>query len=247
MNGAPKHLAVPLTPRVTYKKNFIKIAVCELRFPTLLELETNEPVKLQGQLRKHYPHYEKQHEVLIGEKRYLFVSKDKNWTVVLKASSLALETTKYISFEDFIARFTEMLKIAGRFLDADFFTRVGLRYINEIPVADGTLEEWINPVLVGSFKENVLGPIAQSANEIRGFTDVGAYTFRHGVKLRDNPLEKPVDMYYLDFDYSSENVEQGELLGLLTKFNEINFSLFHWALGDKATGLLGPGEPKRRK
>ena len=46
-------------PIVEFERNFIKAAVCELRFPTLLEFrKTKPPVQLQRELQKEYPYYE---------------------------------------------------------------------------------------------------------------------------------------------------------------------------------------------
>jgi hypothetical protein len=61
-NSAPV-LTLPSAERVRFEKNFIKTAVCELRFPALLELEANPPVQLQKALKKDFPHYERQQSV----------------------------------------------------------------------------------------------------------------------------------------------------------------------------------------
>jgi uncharacterized protein (TIGR04255 family) len=60
--------------------------------------------------------------------------------------------------------------------------RIGLRYINTIPIEDGDLNGWINPALVSILTE---GPWAlqKCDTEVRGYTNVGNYTFRHGAKI----------------------------------------------------------------
>lgn len=57
------NLNVPYEESVRYDSNFIRAAVCEFRYPTLLELEENPPIKLQRSLRKRYPHYSKERGV----------------------------------------------------------------------------------------------------------------------------------------------------------------------------------------
>ena len=52
-------LKLPNINKIKYQSNFIRLAVCELRFPTLLELETKEPAKFQAAIRKEYPYYTK--------------------------------------------------------------------------------------------------------------------------------------------------------------------------------------------
>ena len=53
-------LTLPNVDRTRFEKNFIKTAVCELRFPALLEFETKPPVQLQKELRKDFPNYQRQ-------------------------------------------------------------------------------------------------------------------------------------------------------------------------------------------
>jgi len=50
-------LSVPDVSRVQYAHNFIRLAVCEFRFPTLLEFEQECPLGFQKAMRKQYPHY----------------------------------------------------------------------------------------------------------------------------------------------------------------------------------------------
>lgn len=83
MDDSKQHLNPPTVPSVRYKSNFIKTAVCELRFPTILELDRRAPSEFQAKVRKHYPFYEGQvieqmgaPEEILKERRYLFRSKD---------------------------------------------------------------------------------------------------------------------------------------------------------------------------
>ena len=188
MNNNMRLLNVPTEEPVRYSTNFIKTAVCELRFPMLLELEEKSPVKFQSALRKSYPFYSKQQGISLGANtasplanRYLFESKKKNWLVTLSPSSLALETSKYTLFKDFSDRLDGLLNTVGEFLDTDFFTRVGLRYINAIPLDDYLIDGWINPSLITPVTERVLGSLSAFQSEIRGYMHEGDYTFRHGV------------------------------------------------------------------
>ena len=51
-------LNVPEQPRVVYRRNLIRLATCEVRFPTILALETAAPESFQKAIRKVYPHFE---------------------------------------------------------------------------------------------------------------------------------------------------------------------------------------------
>ena len=98
-----------------FERNFIKTAVCELRFPTLLEFETKPPTQLQKVLRKEYPLYEPVESVSMTpgpvekEIKYLFRSRKKDWLVSFKTYAIALETRHYTNFEEFAGRLETLL------------------------------------------------------------------------------------------------------------------------------------------
>src|SRR5687767_698633 len=115
MSEPARVLNPPAVPSVRYTTNFINTAVCELRFPTLLELEAVAPRAFQSSIRKDYPHYEPQiveqvaGEEVMREHRYLFRSKDQRWTLSVKSYAISLETSKYHDFEDFFERLVRVL------------------------------------------------------------------------------------------------------------------------------------------
>ena len=248
---AKRYLNPPAVKSVRYQQNFIKTAVCELRFPALLELETKPPRTFQKAIRKDYPFYEPQifetpggaSTELMRENRYLFRSKDKNWTVSVKSFSLALETSKYVDFEDFFNRLRALLKSAQDMIDSDFFTRVGLRYINAIPLEDGTPEGWVRPDLLAPIAGGALGLPKSFASVLTGDMANGHYSIRHGMKEPTETSQEPIS-YTLDFDYYADNLEASEVPACIQSFHDTNFSLFNWCLGEKAKKLLGPGKAK---
>lgn len=249
--AVPKSFLNPPTVQaVRYEKNFIQTAVCELRFPTLLELEAMPPREFQSRIRRDYPFYEPQIlENLSGpeitrEHRYLFRSKDQQWTVTIKSFALALETSKYVDFEDFFERLKRVLMSAKEMIDADFFTRVGLRYINRVPIADGNIEGWIRPELIQPLTGGTLGTVKALAATIHGYMENGQYSFRHGFKEPDETEKTSGQYYTLDFDYFSENVEAEMVEDLIKQFNKKNFAFFSWCLGSEALRTLGKGTPK---
>lgn len=250
MEEAKQVLNPPKVQSVRYERNFITTAVCEVRFPTLLELESKPPRSLQAKLRKNYPFYEAQviglpgPETISHEQRYLFRSKDQRWTVTLKSFSIAVETSKYTEFEDFFGRLRSVLDAARDLIDSDFVTRVGLRYINAVPIEDNRLEGWIRPDLVIPVTGGVLGSPRKFQALIQGPTEWGEFSFRHGLKTPEDEASQKVWTYLLDFDYFSENVEFDQIFGLVENFNRINFAFFSWCLDEKAKKLLGEGKQK---
>lgn len=232
-------LTLPDVERTRFQKNFIKTAVCELRFPALLEFETKPPVQLQKELRKEFPNYQRQQAVALDgqekEIRHLLRSRKGNWLVSFKASSIALETSSYTDFDEFFVQLEAVIKKSSQLLDTDFFTRVGLRYINEIRIEDGMLEGWIREELIAPTKD-VYGPLERFIQEVRGLTSSGKYTFRHGIAGME---ENKRDLYTIDFDFYKENVEFDNALPIVSEFNKESFRFFLWAIGPKVKERLG--------
>lgn len=239
-------LRLPAAERVQFERNFITSAVCELRFPILLEYESAPPVQLQKLLRKKYPIYSRQRETSIGpgevehKYKFLFRSRKPGWAVAFGSSSIALETNRYLNFEDFENRLTKLLDQTAALIDSDFFTRVGLRYINEIPLDDGNLDGWVRDELVSPLATGIYGRVDQFFQEIRGHTEIGGYSFRHGIARSDNG--DPV--YQLDYDLFKENVSIDAVKTLITHLNELSFKFFYWSIGPQSREVLGEARPK---
>jgi uncharacterized protein (TIGR04255 family) len=242
-------LTLPEADPVEFSRNFLEVAVCELRFPTLLAFEDKAPIGLQTALRKEYPHYTPGTRVTIGpgkmegETRYSFGSRQKDYMVTFRASAIALETSKYTTFETFKRRLDAVIATAKPFIDSEFFTRVGLRYINGIPVTDD-LGAWINEDLSRPLMKGVLGTVSKYWLEARGTTRVGEYSFRHGY-----PGGEPEDTatYKLDFDLFRSDVPVADTLGLLDDLHREAFKFFHWCLGPASRAALGPAKRKQQR
>jgi len=242
-------LNVPKSAPVEFERNFIGTAVCELRFPTLLELESRVPEDFQRSLRKDYPHYDTGTSLTAGlrlgtTQHHQFRSKDSHWTVTLRAFALALETERYTNFEEFLSRFERLLKFAAKLLDTDFFTRLGLRYVNHLPVKQAALEGWVNQELIQPLVAGTYGDVDRCWQEVRGRARQGAFTLRHG--LGDVEGGAP-DKYVIDLDFYAENGTWEDLLRTLKALHEESSALFRWAIGERAVEAMGRQTPKETR
>jgi len=241
-----KILNVPAVAPAHYSRNFIRQAVCELRFPTLLELEQHSPVQFSKAIRKEYPTYNLLKDLQLSSvnvaqaNAHSFKSKNHRWTVTVRAAAISIETSNYDSYTEFQQRVAYVIKAAVGTIDSDFFTRVGLRYINTVPFEADTISDWVNPALTGPLSDGVLGSVDQYWHVISGPTNVGGYTFQHGVAARKNtPSENE---YALDFDFFREDVPVADVPQVLGELHALEFSMFHWALGTKGRESLGPSD-----
>jgi uncharacterized protein (TIGR04255 family) len=243
-----ERLATPHAPPARFEKNFLRQVVCEFRFPTLFELEAPRPPSaFATALRKEFPTYEVGNDFNVSAGQaaatnaHIFRSRKGDTVVTLRAAAIAIECTKYTSYEDFREKLVVLVKAAEAVIDSPFFTRIGLRYIDYLPVKDDDLTEWIKPQLVGALIGGVFPGSYDYSQRIGGRADVGFYTLQHGFGPTTSAKEGE---YVLDFDFAMEDVAISESLVVIDKLHEQMYSLFHWTLGKKALELLGPSKLK---
>lgn len=246
------HLGVPKAAQAHFKRNFIRQAVCELRFPTLFELEASKPPSsFAHALRKEYPNHTLLESVTMGPTTsrsnvHSFKSRQQQWTVNLSASSVVLETSRYDSFAEFKSRLAAIVAATAPIIDCDFFTRVGLRYINLLPYLRVEIREWVNPSLVGPLSEGIYGDVSEHNGRVGGTIPTGAFLMQHGIAT-GAVGEGSLAYYSLDFDFSSEDVSLDKTIEMVQELHDQEFSLFQWALGPKAKAFLGESDIRERK
>jgi uncharacterized protein (TIGR04255 family) len=237
-------LNVPAAGPAHFAKNFIRLAVCELRFPTLFELEADRPpLGFSKSIRKDYPSHELLKNVNLSPggvahaTAHAFRSRKGRWRVTLRASALSLETSNYDAFSEFADRLRFVVEAAEQTIDSDFFTRVGLRYINALPLNVAEIGELLNQALVAPLADGTFGDVAEHWQRVRGTTAIGGYTFQHGVALEPQAGSRE---YVLDFDFYREDVSLKDTVEVVGQLHRMEFAMFDWALGPKAKEFLGP-------
>ncbi len=234
-----------------YKRNFLRQAVCELRFPTLMELGgPRPPAAFVSALRKEYPHLELANEVTFGvgmgaggaesNHTHIFRSSKLKWSVSLKQNALTVETNNYSEYADLKKRVLYVVEAAKAVIDSDFFTRVGLRYINVIECGseDPTLG-WVNPELVAPLSNDKFSGVSEYAGRLSLLAEDGGFLLQHGLQLVNQGKNKPLNPdYVVDIDaYRNEvNVEHVEMA--IDIMHAQAFDIFDWSLGDKARSHL---------
>ncbi len=238
-------LELPTQGRELFARNFVRQVVAELRFPALLDLEAEVPKALRQEVRREYPISEAVTMVTLNpgtvaprsEPQYTFKTRDKTWTFGVRPSALTLESVRYVRFAEFAERITTLIGTASKHMDLVFFTRVGLRYVNALPVKQGSINGWLNDALEGPLAEKRLGWLTECFQQLHGYAQAGRFSLRHGIE----PNTQGKGEYIIDTDFYREDVELAQAPSLLTTLNRESFSLFIWTLGDKAISFLGEG------
>lgn len=134
--------------RVKYNKSPLVEVIFQLRFPTILSINSKQPVDFQEKIRECYPLYqeeiEQQNELFIApdgnpaqirqsqNKNYSFISADGLFKVNLTSSFIAISTMGYTQWEDFTRHIEFVVPLFEEEYRPAFYTRVGLRYVDAI-------------------------------------------------------------------------------------------------------------------
>jgi len=236
-------LNVPAVRPARYARSFTKLAICELRFPTMLEYEERAPTAFSKAVRHKYPIYERLTHVQLESSDvtphtgHAFHSRNRRWTATVRASALSVETEQYGSFDELRTRIEGLIGAAKSTVQSDFFTRVGLRLVNAVHCTLPELAQWINPMLVQPLAAGTYGDVEEHWQRVRGRAPHGGYNFMHGI-IAGAPDSSQRE-YVLDFDFFSENVELSDTLAKVDALHADMFSMLHWSLGDAAKAYLG--------
>lgn len=243
---------VPEASPRTFERNLIRQAVCELRFPTLFSLNAQKPPAAFGSaLRKEFPDYQPANEVNFSQNSFeqsfshTFKAKKGFWTVTLRPSAITLETSTYSSFENFKEKLALIIKAADGVIDSQFFTRVGLRYINTLPYKIESIADWVNPALVAPLAQGIYGdPVEHSGRVTRVNPDGTGYTFAHGVGTNQQSGSKE---YVLDLDFFQEDVPLDSALDVIDELHSREYNMFMWSLAPCAIEHMGKSKEKPGK
>lgn len=233
-----------------FKRNFLKQAVCEFRFPTLMELgEQRPPSSFVKALRKNYPILELNNEVVLGlgagnagsSNIHIFKSSKLNWTVSLKQNAISIETTNYSGFDHLRERVMQVLSAAEKIIDSDFFTRIGLRYINVVKSDSGGdgVASWVNPSLIAPITTGSFGGINESSGRVQLKAEDGGCLLQYGLQFSNVlPDTEPKPDYLIDIDTYRTEVALSDAGCAIDIMHQQAFDIFDWSLTDVARKSL---------
>ncbi len=153
--------------RYAYGKNQLIEVICQLRFPTILSIDTREPADFQEVIRAAFPRYQCQVEQLPAANgarpqtvnNHTFISDDGSYKLSLTKDFIALSTMRYTHWEDFAAQLDEPLGQFIKIYRPNCFDRVGLRYVNafsreQLSLAGRRWNDLLQPEYLGVLDED---------------------------------------------------------------------------------------------
>lgn len=162
-------------PRTHYRAAPTHEVICQLRFPSILSINTTEPADFQEAIRAEFPQYARREDAVPPQitglggpnlkiqqqppvANYHFLSADGQWKLNVTRDFIALSTLRYPGWEAFARQLDKPLAAFIRLYKPAYFQRVGLRYLNIISRARLGLEgrnwaELIAPAYTAPLRE----------------------------------------------------------------------------------------------
>ncbi len=259
-------MTFPQSDRVIFHQNPLEEVICQLKFPTILEISAERPAKFQNKIRGDYPLYEadqptfpKELEELVSGLpipksaegvTYKFIAPDGSKVVSLGSEFVAFIDTKYVRWEKFLREINRAQEALEEIYKPAFYTRIGLRYRDiidreKLGIANEPWESLLKPSLLGLLgaQDNVGRHVDQIKTEasIRIEEVPGARaTIRHGIGRRINNNK---EVYIIDIDlYTPERSISQDVSEILRRFNQLTGNFFRWAITSRLRDVLEPRE-----
>lgn len=258
----------PHSKRVIFDKNPLREVICQLRFPTILEIGVEPPARFQNLIRSTYSLYSredvsqslpKEISSLLEQLRFPFPGQAQGTThkfgtehetrfISLSAEFIAVTEREYHRWELFVQEVEKAQGALEEVYRPAFYARVGLRYQDvidrELLGLDKPWSALINPCLAGMLGSKEL---SQDIREIETESLIIVPEVRGGfVRLRHG-LRKAADngrlVYVIDSDfYTRERSDRNEVIGILDRFRRSAGDLFRWAASSDLQRALNPKE-----
>ncbi|HST56250.1 MAG TPA: TIGR04255 family protein [Solirubrobacteraceae bacterium] len=243
-------------PEPVLRNSPLSSVFCEVRFEaTSLDssaiLRLNDQLALTG-LTQYSDEQGMQIAVRPGQlqqtpiKRHRFASADGSEALTLDANAFAFEVAVYGGIDSFLEAWMPVARAAGEALGLESRTRIGLRYVNELPLSgdtrDAVAEAIKSELLPPWAAQEHLQQLSVSLHELRFGQPEGELTFRHGMQ-RAAPGARPV--YLLDFDHYEQRLRAFDVDDdeqRLRRFNDVLYNVFRWSITDAQYQDFDPEE-----
>ena len=256
----------PERKRIIYKKNPLERVICQLRFPPILKIETEIPAAFQEKIRRDFPNFLEKSEWKVevplsvpgqlasempgqllqsAGKNFEFSSENEEWNVNLTRTFIALTSLKYTRWEKFKEKLSIPITAFLEIYSPDYFSRLGLRYIDIIKRSDLGLDgvswnELLQPYILGLLATQDVGPNVEgyeSKNEIH--LEDGKSTVRIITKLVE--MDKGEVCFVIDSDFfTTTRIETNEAISKLDYFNTRGSRLLQWCITERLHNAMEP-------
>lgn len=246
--------------RVLYDKNPLESVICQVRFPTILRIDSELPSAFQDRIRENFPLFEPAKEeaaipsemaqLLLGRsleglpgRNYSFLSEDRIWQVSLTRDFLALTCSDYKRWEEFQHKFDIPLLALMQEYKPSFYSRLGLRYRNTIRRSVLGLSEvsWgklLNARIAGELNDEEVAKYIKNVKKeiLLEFPDSAQARMVQGfTKVNEE------EGYVIDTDvFTTQKTEASNVGERLGTFNKLARWVFRWSISDDLHDAMRP-------
>ena len=246
-----------------YEKNQLIETICQLRFPTILSIDTKEPADFQDTIRADFPRYACQMDPVKGPdgkqqqvRNHSFITEDGMYKLSLTKDFIALSTMRYPGWEGFARTLDEPLGQFIRVYQPAFFERIGLRFLNAfsrqaLELADRRWNDLLQPQYLSILDDDAVNEedVVKCAVDIERRLDA-----RCGLKLHAGPgkisrtirgqvVQEPETRFILDLDvYTTGKTQLGAAAETLEALHAHADRVFSDAITDVLHDAMEPFE-----
>lgn len=213
-------MSFPVVEHKKFRQVPIAKVICQLRFPPILSIESKQPAEFQEYIRDEFPNYRSQtnQEIIqIGNNAFPMVQPQIGFSVEHEFSSangktiislaktfISFTTSEYQGWDKLISIISKGIKALQSCYRPAFYTRIGLRYINQFNArtVDGNCD-WnllFKPMIIGYLGSDM-------GNYILAVTNVSEFNFKDNgarITFSKNGVQNN-SICTLDGDYFSKN------------------------------------------
>jgi uncharacterized protein (TIGR04255 family) len=216
----------------------LKEVICQVRFPSILEIGQKLRTEFQESVRSRFPFFEiEQPTVLTTSTQllpvvYHFRDLEKVRTLTLSQDFFAVSTTQYTDWSNFLDDLRFGAQATIDVYKPEIATRIGLRYVNMLnTVSTGVTNfseilSMLQPKLTTVFTITELGELTQGITRL--FTQQSGYSF---ALLSGIVTEEEFPSFVLDIDHYTELSQElkiESLLELCEQFHVSIYNAFRW-------------------
>jgi uncharacterized protein (TIGR04255 family) len=247
--------------RVLYDKNPLESVICQVRFPTILRVESELPSNFQDRIRENFPLFKESSEEEIAippevakvfgrqfveampGRNYNFSSEDEAWQVSLTRDFLALTCRKYERWERFREQFEIPLSALLDVYKPSSFSRVGLRYRDLIRrsvlgISGLPWGQLLNANIAGELGDSEVAERIQNVKKEIVFELPDSAQARM-IQVLGNA--KGEQVYLIDTDFfTTHKTEVSNVWGRLGTFNRYARWIFRWCISEQLHRAMGP-------
>jgi uncharacterized protein (TIGR04255 family) len=250
----------PKVVELVYLKNFLTRVVLRLDFQPVALLQTETRTPFSDEIRTRFPDVSSQQSRQIQfnvgpagsgfEQKfagYIWSHQKDKRSVVLSPDSLTIDygAGEYVDDPEFLDVFEFVYASFEKNIGVGEFTRVGMRFIDEIVFDQGDPLDWdnlINPNLVASVKAGLKKDcrLTRSMHQVTMRRDDVAMIFNYGLQNPDFPNPIVRRIFALDYDaYISSAVPARDVRGRIRELQAECVSKFEESIEDGLRKIMG--------